>query len=96
MYLNVGIVFLVQQILVFFPTFFTKRLVLVAIPEIWLKKLSATLSPIRIFCTLPSIVAMTSFFLTTDPSFFLALNLICLSIKIKVYFAKSNPAIIPF
>ena len=69
---------------------------MVAIPEIWLIKFSATLSPIRIFPDLPSIVAINSFFLTNDPSFFLIIKLIFLSINLKVCFANSNPATTAF
>ena len=58
--LRFGIVFLVQQTLHFFPTFFTNWFVFVAIPEIWDKKFSATLSPINIFFIFPSIVAIKS------------------------------------
>ena len=42
-------VFLVQQILQFFPANLTNALVLVATPEMWLTKFKATLSPIKMF-----------------------------------------------
>ena len=92
--LRFGIVFLVQQILQFFPANLTNALVLVAIPEIWLIKFKATLSPIKMFWAFPSIVATKSFFLTEDPSFFFRLNFIFLSINLNVCFANSNPPII--
>ena len=63
-------VFLVQQIFVFLPTFFTNLLVLVAIPEICERKFRATLSPIKILLILPSITAIIEPLLTLDPSFF--------------------------
>ena len=69
--LKLGIVFLVQQILHFFPTFLTNWFVLVAIPEMWDRKFNATLSPIKIFFKLPSITAIKSPFLIIEPSFFL-------------------------
>ena len=90
--LKVGIVFLVQQILQFLFTSLTNWLVLVAIPEIWLIKFNATLSAIKIFSALPSIVTITAFLLTIEPSFFFIINLILLSINLNVCFAKSNPA----
>ena len=68
--LKLGIVFLVQQILHFFPTFLTNWFVLVAIPEIWDRKFSATLSPIKIFLIFPSTTAIKSPFLILEPSFF--------------------------
>ena len=39
-------------------------------------------------------MAINSFFFTDEPSFLLILNLILLSINLKVCFAKSNPATI--
>ena len=48
-----------------------------------------------IFLILPLIVATTSFFFIFDPSFFLVLNIIFLSINLKVCLANSNPPIIP-
>ena len=62
--LKLGIVFLVQQILLFFPTNFTNSFVLVAIPEIWDKKFKATLSAIRIFFSFPLIKATKEPFFT--------------------------------
>ncbi len=76
--LKFGIVFLVQQILVFFPTFFTNWFVLVDIPEICEIKFKATLSAVNIFLIFPSIIAITSLFFIKEPSFFLTLNLILL------------------
>ena len=93
--LRLGIVFLVQQILLFFPTFFTNWFVFVAIPDIWDKKFRATLSPVNIFLIFPSIVAITLPFLIADPSFFLISNFIFLSINLNVCLANSNPPIIP-
>ena len=69
--LKLGIVFLVQQILVFFPANLTKSFVLVAIPEIWDKKFKATLSAIKIFFVFPLIEATKEPFFTLEPSFFL-------------------------
>ena len=60
--LKFGMVLRVQQILHFFPTNFTNWFVWVAIPEIWDKKFSATLSAISIFFASPSTVAITDFF----------------------------------
>ena len=91
-----GIVLRVQQILHFLPASFTNWFVFVAIPEIWDKKFKATLSAIKIFLALPSIVAINEPFLTTDPSFFLTINLILLSIKLKVFFVNNKPPIIAF
>ena len=96
MTLRLGIVFLVQQIFVFFPAFFTKLFVFVAIPEICEIKFKATLSPVNIFLILPSIVATILPFLILDPSLFFILNFIFLSINLNVCFANSNPPIIPF
>ena len=94
--LRFGIVFLVQQILHFLPTFFTNWFVFVAIPEIWDRKFNATLSPINIFFILPSMIAIKSPFLIVAPSFFFNLNLIFLSINLNVSFANSKPHTIPF
>ena len=82
--LKLGIVFLVQQILVFFPANLTNSFVLVAIPEICDKKFKATLSAIRIFFALPLIKATKFPFLILEPSFFLIMNFILPSINAKV------------
>ena len=82
--LKLGIVFLVQQILVFFPANLTNSFVLVAIPEIWDKKFKATLSAIRIFFALPLIKATKFPLVTLEPSFFLIMNFILSSINAKV------------
>jgi hypothetical protein len=50
----------------------------------WLIKFKATLSPIKMFSALPSIIAIRSFFFTNEPSFFLTENLILLSIRMFV------------
>ena len=89
-------VFLVQQILHFFPASFTNWFVFVAIPEIWDKKFKATLSATNIELALPFMIAITEFFLTDDPSFFFNINLIFLSTWLKVCFANNKPATIAF
>ena len=70
-----GIVLRVQQILHFLPASLTNLFVFVAIPEICDKKFKATLSTLRMFSALPSIVAIISFFLTIETSFFFILIL---------------------
>ena len=94
--LKFGIVFRVQQILVFFPANLINWFVLVAIPEMWDKKFKATLSAIKIFFALPLIEATIEPFFIFEPSFFLIINLILLSIWEKECFANSNPAITAF
>jgi len=94
--LKLGMVFLVQQILHFFPANFTNLFVFVAIPEIWDKKFKATLSAINMFFALPLIVAIKDFFFTIEPSFFFILNLILSSTKLKASFANFNPPTIAF
>ena len=91
MALKPGIVFRVQHILDFLFTFFTKLFVIVAIPEICERKFKATLSPFKIFAAFPSTIAIKLFFLIVDPSFFLILKDIFLSINPKVSLAKSKP-----
>ena len=70
MTLKFGIVFLVQQILLFFPTSLTNSFVLVAIPEMWDKKFKATLSAIKIFFAFPLIKATKEPFFTLEISIF--------------------------
>ena len=60
--LKLGVVFLVQQILVFLLIFFTNWLVIVAIPEAWLRKFKAVLSAVKIVFVLALIYAITLFF----------------------------------
>ena len=72
-------------------SFWTNLFVLVAIPETWDRKFKATLSPINIFLIFPSITAIRSLCLILEPSFFLILKDIFLSINLKVCLAKSNP-----
>ena len=60
MALRPGIVFLVQQIFVFFFTFLTNLFVIVATPEINPIKFKATLSALRILFALPLVYAEMS------------------------------------
>ena len=60
--LRLGVVFLVQQIFVFFPAFSTKLFVIVAIPDAWFKKFKAVLSAVSIVFVFAKISAITLFF----------------------------------
>ena len=86
--LRFGIVFLVQQILQFFPfILFTNWFVSVATPEIKPKKLRATLSLFKIALAFPFIIATTFPFFTFLPSLVFYLKLIFLSEYLKVFLA---------
>ena len=61
--LRLGVVFLVQQIFIFFPTFFTNLFVSVEIPDEWLRKFNAVLSAIKIVLVFAFTSAITLFFL---------------------------------
>ena len=74
----------------------TNSFVFVAIPEICDKKFRATLSAIKIFFALPFIKATKEPFLILEPSFFLTINFILLSIKEKVCLTNNNPATTAF
>ena len=90
-------VFLVQQILQDLPfTLFTNLFVVVATPETNPKKLSATLSPLRIPEASPFNIAITLPLLTFLPSFVLALKVIFLPEILKTSLTKFNPPIIHF
>jgi len=90
--LKFGEVFLVQQILQDFPFILsTNFLVIVATPEIKLKKLRATLSLFKIPLALPYTIATTFPLLILLPSFVFVLKLIFLSEFLKVSYTKSNP-----
>jgi hypothetical protein len=92
-----GKVFRVQQILHDLPlTVLTNLLVIVATPEIKLKKLRATLSLFRISLGFPTIVATTFPLFIFLPSFVLVIKLIFLLKYLKASFAKFKPPIIPF
>ena len=71
--LKFGVVFLVQQILVFF-LLLTKLLVAVEIPDAWFKKFKAVLSAVRIVFVFAKISAITLFFINF-PSFIFDLKL---------------------
>ena len=68
---------------------------MVAIPDMWDKKFSATLSPVNMCFILPFTMAIVSPLLTLDPSFFFKLILIFLSINLNVCLTNYNPPIIP-
>ena len=95
--LKLGKVFLVQQILHGFPLILsTNFFVVVATPEIKLKKFNATLSLFKIALFFPYIIATTYPFLIIFPSLNFDLKIIFLSENLKASLAKSNPPIIQF
>ena len=94
--LKFGVVFLVQQILVFLPTLLTKLLVVVAIPEAWFKKFKAVLSAVSIVFVFAKISAITLFFLINLPSFILDLKIDSFPINLNACLQNSIPAITPF
>ena len=74
-------------------TLSTNFFVMVATPEIKLKKLRATLSLFKIPLAFPYIIATTFPLLIFLPSFVFALKLTFLSEYLKASFAKLNPPI---
>ena len=81
-----------QQILQDFPfTLSTNFFVVVATPEIKLKKLRATLSPLKIPLAFPYTVATIFPFFIFLPSFVYDLKTTFLSEYLKVSFVKFNP-----
>ena len=85
-----------QQILVFFPTFLTKLLVAVEIPDAWFKKFNAVLSAVRIVFVFAKISAITLFFLIDLPSLILDLKIDSLPINLNACLQNAIPAITPF
>ena len=93
--LKLGVVFLVQQILVFLLIFFTNWLVIVAIPEASLRKFKAVLSAVKIVFVLAFILAITLFFFIFFPSETFFVKMLSLPINLKAVLQNSKPAITP-